>query len=195
MTYVSIASPAKGRPRDPAIDAAVVAATRELLEESGFAGTTVQEVSRRSGIHPPGIYRRWPSRIALIEDAAFGDLATVSVEPTGDLTTDLRAFVSAYEASFDTPACRAAIPGLLAAYGARPEPSADMWVHLSVRPQFAAILAASDDVDPAMDPDAAFDVLLSLVLARLVIPPIANAKRPISHVVNVMVRVLRPEPP
>jgi len=192
MASPSTAGPGRGRPRDPAIDAAVLAATRRLLEEVGFAGTTVQEVSRRSGIHPPGIYRRWPSRLALIEDAAFGDLAAVDVPPTGDLAADLRAFVAAYAATFDAPACRAAIPGLLAAYGADAQPPADMWAHLSVRPQFFAILAASEHVDPALDPDVAFEVLLSLVLARLLIPPVSTADRPAALVVDVLLRILRP---
>jgi AcrR family transcriptional regulator len=187
--------PVPGRPRDPAIDATVIAATRQLLEEAGFAGTTVQEISRRTGVHPPGIYRRWPSRIALIEDATFGDLATLSVDPTGDLAADLLRFVIAYEANFNTPACRAAMPGLLAAYGSQGEVTAERWVHLSVRPAFAAILAASDEVDPTLDIDAAFDVLLSLVLARVIIPPVWRAGRPIGHVVDILLRVIRPPSP
>lgn len=191
MIDASTASPHRGRPRDPAIDAAVLAVTRQVLEENGFAGTTVQEISRRSGVHPPGIYRRWPSRIALIEDAAFGTLATVSIEPTGDLSADLHRFVEAYEAIFDSPACRAAIPGLLA-HGATTDPPVDMWAHLSVRPQFAAILAASVEVDPSIDLDAAFEVLLSLVLARLIIPPISHARRPTGFVVDTLLRLLRP---
>jgi AcrR family transcriptional regulator len=169
----------------------VTAATRQLLEEAGFAGTTVQEISRRTGIHPPGIYRRWPSRLALIEDAAFGDLAAISVEPTGDRAADLLRFVQAYETRINTPVCRTAMPGLLAAYGAGAELPSDRWVHLSIRPTFAAILAAADDVDPTLDIDAAFEVLLSLVLARVVIPPVSRAERPPEHVVDILLRVLR----
>jgi AcrR family transcriptional regulator len=169
----------------------VLASTRQLLAEAGFAGTTVQEISRRCGVHPPGIYRRWPSRIALIEDAAFGDLATVAVEPTGDLRTDLGRFVRAYEASLDTPAARAAMPGLLAAYRADAEPPADRWVHLSVRPQFAVVLAASRDVDPDLDVDEAFDLVLATVVARLILPTTAHARRPVERVVDLLLRVLR----
>ena len=149
-----------GRPRNPAIDTAVTAATRQLLVEVGFAGTTVQEISRRTGIHPPAIYRRWPSRIALIEDAAFGDLAALRAEVTGDLAADLLRFAQAYEANVITPVARAAMPGLLAAYGEGAATPADRWVHLSTRPVFANILSASDDVDPSLDVDVAFEVLL-----------------------------------
>lgn len=183
--------PVGGRPRNPAIDAAVTAATRQLLVEVGFAGTTVQEISRRTGVHPPAIYRRWPSRMALIEDAAFGDLAALRVEATGDLAADLLRFVQAYEANVITPAARAAMPGLLAAYGEGAATPADRWVHLSTRPVFARILAASDEVDPSLDVDVAFEVLLSLLLARLVIPPVSQAGRPLEQVVDIFLRVLR----
>lgn len=187
----STEKPPAGRPRNPAIDAAVTAATRQLLVEVGFAGTTVQEISRRTGVHPPAIYRRWPSRMALIEDAAFGDLAALRVEATGDLAADLLRFAQAYEANVITPAGRAAMPGLLAAYGEGAEMPANRWVHLSTRPVFATILAASDDVDPSLDVDVAFEVLLSLLLARLVIPPVSQAGRPLEQVVEIFLRVLR----
>jgi AcrR family transcriptional regulator len=181
----------RGRPRDPAIDRAILTETRRLLAETGFAATTIHEISRRTGIHPPGIYRRWPNRIALIEDAAFSDLATVAIEPTGNLRADLRRFLRAYEASLDSPAARAAMPGLIAAYGADAKPPVDRWVHLSVRPQLAAILAASDDSDPAIDADEAFELVLSLVLARLIIPPLAASRRPIDRVVELVLRVVQ----
>ena len=75
----------RGRPRDPTIEPTVLDATRLLLSERGFAATTVQEISRRSGVHPPAIYRRWPTRLALIEDAAFSTLTSIDFPPVGDL--------------------------------------------------------------------------------------------------------------
>ena len=79
----------RGRPRDPQIDASRPGGDdASCWARSGYAGTTVQEISRRSGVHPPAIYRRWPSRRALIEDAAFSGLTEIDVEPTGDLRAD-----------------------------------------------------------------------------------------------------------
>lgn len=183
-----------GRPRDPAIDAAVLAATRELLVEAGFAGTTVHEIARRSGVHPPAIYRRWPSRISLIEDAAFSEMVEVPVEPTGDLRADLLRFLEAYGAMLDRAPARAAIPGLLASYQGGAEPPADMWAHLSLRPRLQAILAASSEpVDPAVDPDEVFDLLLVTMLSRILVPPLAARLRPLDRAVDLVVRVLRPD--
>lgn len=106
-----------GRPRDPAKDAAVLAATRELLVEGGFAGTTVVAVARRAQVGAPTIYRRWATREALIEDAAFGHPQPAAMpESTGDLRADLHLWTRTFLDWLADPVTRAALPGLLAAY-------------------------------------------------------------------------------
>jgi len=188
--------PSRGRPRDPSIDAMVLETTRELLSEEGFAATTVQEISRRSGVHPPAIYRRWPSRLALIEDAAFSDLGEVAVRPTGDLARDLRRFVRAYARALSGPAARAAMPGLVASHQSDATTPPEEWIHLSLRPQFYAILAAAPgDVDPDVDPDRVFDLVLGAVLAGILVPAIAQRRNHVDSAVELLVRLLRPAVP
>jgi AcrR family transcriptional regulator len=181
----------RGRPRNPDIDAIVLETTRELLSQVGFTATTVQEISRRSGVHPPAIYRRWPSRLALIEDAAFSGLREINVEPTGDLRGDLRRFLRAYERSLGAPAARAAMPGLMANYLHDGPPPATQWLALSVRPQFYEILrAAPDEVDADLDPDEVFDLVQGAVLARITVPLIAARRTRIDTLVEMVVRIL-----
>jgi AcrR family transcriptional regulator len=185
----------RGRPRDPQIDAAVLEATRRLLAEAGFAATTVQEISRRSGVHPPAIYRRWSTRLALIEDAAFSDLTEINVEPTGDLRADLRHFLHAYENGLATPAARAAMPSLIAAYQDDVPRPAAQWRHLSVRPTFMAILrAAPENVDPDLDEDEVFDVIEGAILARILVPAVAASRRHLDGLVELILRMLAPTP-
>ncbi|MDV3124649.1 TetR/AcrR family transcriptional regulator [Mycobacterium sp. 21AC1] len=108
---------AAGRPRDPAKDVAVLGATRALLVEDGYQGTTVLAIARRAGVGAPTIYRRWPTKEALVEDAAFGHTAPVPLPvPTGDLRADLRGWVSIFLDWLADPVTRAALPGLLTAY-------------------------------------------------------------------------------
>ena len=185
----------RGRPRDANIDVLVLETTRQLLSEVGFAATTVQEISRRSGVHPPAIYRRWPSRLALIEHAAFSSLTEIDVQPSGDLRGDLRRFVRAYERGLGTPAARAAMPGLMANYMHDVPPPAAQWLHLSVRPQFYEILrAAPDDVDPDLDFDEVFDLIEGAVLARVIVPLVAARRSRIDSMVDMIVRILaRPD--
>lgn len=113
----STAPSAPGRPRDPQKDVDVLAATRELLVEVGYQATTIVAVARRAGVGAPTIYRRWPHREALIEDAAFGEVEQADLpKPSGDLRTDLRAWTQMFAGQFADPVTRAAIPGLLMAY-------------------------------------------------------------------------------
>jgi len=187
----------RGRPRNPAIDDQVLEAARAILSEEGFAGTTISAVARRSGMNSSAIYRRWPSRIELIEEAVFPGLDEVSARPTGDLRRDIRRFVRAYEAMLSSSPARAAIPGLLASYhqqGGDSAHPAQKWLRVSARPSFRAILQAAGprSVDADIDPDDVFDLLLGTVLARVLVPTVVRRTRSAEHIVDLVVRALRP---
>jgi AcrR family transcriptional regulator len=185
-----------GRPRDQSFDARALDATREILAERGFTATTVQAVAARSGVHASAIYRRWPSRIELIEDAVFPGLGSPEIPPTGDLPRDLRRFVRAYVAAFQTPAARAAVPGLLAAYQSERRSGApEQWLHLSARPQFYDILRAAPErtVRTDVEPDDVFDMLLGAIIARTLVPTVAERRRPFERIVDLTLRLLQPD--
>ncbi|HKT00067.1 MAG TPA: TetR/AcrR family transcriptional regulator [Rugosimonospora sp.] len=184
-----------GRPRDTTIDQRALAATRELLVERGFDATTIQAVAERAGVHASALYRRWPSRIELIEEATFPGLNPLSVQPSGDLRRDLRRFIHAYLAVFNEPASKAAAAGLLAHHQATIRPrTPEMYLRVSARPQFQDILRAAPpgSVDPALNPDDAFDMLLGAILVRVLVP--TTARRPVERTVEMMLRLLRTNP-
>ncbi|PKV77423.1 TetR/AcrR family transcriptional regulator [Nocardia fluminea] len=105
-----------GRPRDPQLDDQVLRATQELLVEQGFQATTIQGVARRAGVVATSIYRRWPNKIHLVEDAIFALDTGVVPQPTGDIAADLLAWTRLFFAAATHPAARSGIPGLLSAY-------------------------------------------------------------------------------
>ena len=189
----STASARRGRPRDPNIEPVVLETTRQLLSEDGFVATSVQEVSRRSGVSVPAIYRRWPTRLALIEDAAFSTLTDAPTDATGDLRRDLHSLIEAFERSLDTPAARAAIPGLIAAYQ-HEAPPPTQWLKFSIRPQFYAIVEAAG-ADPALDIDEIFDVVLGTILARIFVPLAAGHRPRVDTIVEMLIRILTPPTP
>jgi AcrR family transcriptional regulator len=180
----------RGRPRNPKIEAAVLEATSQILGEEGFNAATVQEIARRSGTSAPAIYRRWPTRLALIEDAAFSSLTEITVEATGDLRADLRRLIEGFHHSLGTPAARAAIPGLIAAYQQQSPPSTQ-WLKFSVRPQFYEIVNAAG-AKPGLDVDEIFDVLHGTLLARIFVPLAAEHAQQIDTFVEMIVRILTP---
>lgn len=162
-----------GRPRNPAKDVAVLEATRDLLVEAGYQGTTVVAIARRAGVGAPTIYRRWPSKEALVEDAAFGHPQPAPVpEPTGDLHTDLRAWVATFIDFLADPVTRAALPGLLAAYHLDEEIYERLVLRseADVRELMRGLLSASlpdltgSDLEDRAD--TVFDVLVAMTVAR-----------------------------
>jgi AcrR family transcriptional regulator len=184
-----------GRPRDASISERALEATRDLLTERGFDATTMQSVAARAGVHASALYRRWPSRIEMIAEAAFPGLDPGSVSPSGELRRDLRRFVRAYTAAFTSPAARAAAPGLLAHNQSSPGPRPpELNLRVSARPAFRAILSAAGPgrVDPAVDPDDAFDMLLGAILVRILLPAATTRRQPMERIVDLAIRFLRP---
>jgi len=70
-------------------------ATLELLGEVGFDALRVDEVAQRSEVNKTTIYRRWPTRDALVHDALISLTQHPLPERTGDLQADLIALVKA----------------------------------------------------------------------------------------------------
>lgn len=153
-------------------------------------------IADRAGVHASALYRRWPSRIEVIEDAAFPAAAPVEVAPTGDLRRDLRRFIRVYIAVFGEPAARVAAAGLLAHHRTSDKPGAPtVYLRVSARPQFRAIIAAAphDDIDPAVDPDDVFDMLLGAIWTRIVLLTATTRQRRTERTVEMVVRMLRPQ--
>lgn len=104
-----------GARRNPAAEAAIIAAAREVLAERGYAGFSFEEVARRAGAGKPTLYRWWPTKADLLVEVYSGEkAATVRLPDTGALPGDLIAYTRALWAFWrDTPTGRA-FRGLIA---------------------------------------------------------------------------------
>ncbi len=60
-------SPRRGRPRDPAVDRAILESTRSVLARRGFTGTSMDEIARTAGVGKDTLYRRWRSKEVLVQ--------------------------------------------------------------------------------------------------------------------------------
>ena len=80
----------RGRPVSLVARRAVLETAAELLDERGYAGFSVDEVSRRSGVSKTTIYKHWRGGLELAL-SAYGDAVTgaVPVLDTGDAVADL----------------------------------------------------------------------------------------------------------
>ncbi|WP_345350650.1 TetR/AcrR family transcriptional regulator [Rhodococcus olei] len=109
-----------GPQRDPAIDEAVREATRQLLVERGYSGTSIDAIATRAGVGRPAIYRRWPSKAHIVNDAVYPVLDTdrdadidAELGTTGAMPDQIRDLVHGAVALFASPPTRAAVPGLM----------------------------------------------------------------------------------
>ena len=78
-----------GRPRDAAVDGAIIQAALEMLDEVGLQAVSMDGVAARAGVSKATIYRRWGSREDLLIDAVASLVAAVEVPETDDIRTDL----------------------------------------------------------------------------------------------------------
>ena len=87
---------------------AILEATRALVVEEPYDKVTVEAIAARAGVGKQTIYRRWPSKsavvfaavLALSEDAGG---QSVVLPDTGDLEADLKQVVRATVAEFGDP--------------------------------------------------------------------------------------------
>ncbi|PWN04687.1 TetR family transcriptional regulator [Nocardioides silvaticus] len=128
-----------GRPRDPRIEQAALAATRELLVEVGYQRLTVAAVAGRAGTTKPALYRRWPSLPHLVYEAAFPDELLSRMDLGHDLRADVHSIVLGARDAFLTPEAAAALPGLLAEFTSHPA------LHQALLARFAPVFTAVDD--------------------------------------------------
>ncbi|SUD47769.1 Bacterial regulatory proteins, tetR family [Nocardia otitidiscaviarum] len=71
-----------GRPRDPAVDEAILVATRRRLVTDGYTRMALGDIAADAGVTRPTLYRRWPGKLELVIDALdYGLRAQTAATP------------------------------------------------------------------------------------------------------------------
>jgi AcrR family transcriptional regulator len=60
---------AGGRPRNPALDEAIILAARARLVRDGYSRMTLGDIAADAGVSRPTLYRRWATKLELVTDA------------------------------------------------------------------------------------------------------------------------------
>jgi AcrR family transcriptional regulator len=81
----------------------VLATTRAMLAHSGYSRLSVEEIAARAHVHKTTIYRRWPTKAALVVAAVTGALVLSDPPARGSLREDLLALSRWLASWMETP--------------------------------------------------------------------------------------------
>ena len=105
---------ATGRPRSPAADAAILAATREALVELGWSKLTLGDVATRAGVAKTTLYRRWAGKNELVVDAVAELFDELVLPDRGTLAADIEGVVLQFAAILARPEAKSGLMAVVA---------------------------------------------------------------------------------
>jgi AcrR family transcriptional regulator len=162
----------RGRPRNPQIRAAILQAARELMNEAGPSGLTMEAVAERAGVGKPTVYRWWPNRHAV----AMAALMDQSAQPkaASRKRAPLRALEQQLRVVAETLVSRQgrSVTAMIAAADPHTEVAKAFRHHfvLARRSEGRALLeqaVASGDVRADLDVDVALDQIYGALFFRV----------------------------
>ena len=83
----------KGRPRSQKVHQAILQAALELVQEVGFSNLTIEGIATQAGTSKLTIYRRWPTKAAIVMEAFLDQASSKLPLPfpdTGSVVDEFR---------------------------------------------------------------------------------------------------------
>jgi AcrR family transcriptional regulator len=165
-----VSAPARGRPRDPEVSEAILAAARRLLSELGFAGMSIEAVAAEAGVGKPAIYRRFTGKADLVTAVIDRALPPMTRPDRGGTEADLR-WLFTRGLPEDAEGYLALIGGLMAERRRHPELIAAFRARI-LRPRRATVQSViargqeRGDVRADLPAEALLDLIAGPILAR-----------------------------
>jgi len=174
LTGIEVQRP-PGRPRSAEADRAILRAAVDLLADEGYGGLTMEGVAAKAGVGKATVYRRWPTKSALVVDAVSACRETGWLPPdTGSARDDLLAFVAGFMHHLRTSDAGRVMPALVTELSRSPE-LAVAFREGFVQPRRARVLEAvrrgvdRGEVRPDVDPELVADAVVALLMHRFLI--------------------------
>lgn len=86
--------PARGRPRDPSRDEAIIDATIDVLVRDGYDRLSMEGVAAAAGVGKTTVYRRWSNKAELVIDAMATLKPAIDTIDTGTLEGDIELLIA-----------------------------------------------------------------------------------------------------
>jgi AcrR family transcriptional regulator len=181
---VTSVTASKGRPRDPALNTAILNAALDLFVAHGITGMSIEQVAKRAGVGKPTVYRRWSTKERLVADAIEEFVATgvrwpsrEEIEAIGPQELIRRNIDAAARTAAD-PTFRALVAQIYGSAVTHPILMQTYWDHyVGPRRVLAVAMLERARTDGSVAPDADLDVLVDMMAGA------------------VTYRVLQPNPP
>lgn len=150
---------------------------RALFQEwaaYGYRALSLERVASRAGVGKAALYRRWPSKAAMVADAldAVG-LDITAVPDTGSLEDDIRALLQSLRRLLRHPIARRIIPDLHAERGRSSEMEALLARFTAARRARGLDLIeraiARGELTPNIDTELALDLLAAPIYWRMIV--------------------------
>ena len=176
--------------------AAILAATLELLAEEGFAGLTVDATAARAGVGKATIYRHWRSKAELVIEAVGTLVEPAPVPDTGDLREDLLVVVRGLTERLTRSALARIVPTLVDAADRDPELAELQRAFTAERRRaLEGVLrraAEHGDLSPGVDVEVAVDLLAGPVFYRRLVSRAPLTERFAERVIDAVLPYLVP---
>ncbi|GAS85913.1 TetR/AcrR family transcriptional regulator [Mycolicibacterium brisbanense] len=175
---------ARGRPRDPAVDTAILTAALDLFIEQGISAMSMEQIAKRARVGKPTLYRRWSTKEALVADA-IETLVTADVTwPTNDEIAStpthqlVERNIAAAAATAADPRFRALVAQIYGSAVTHPLLMQTYWTHyIQPRRALAVAMLRRAQADGRIAPNTDLEVLVDMLAG------------------GVTYRVLQPDPP
>ena len=153
---------------------AVLDATSAVLDERGYERLTVEEIATRAGVHKTTVYRRWPTKALLVEDAALAHAErNIPIPDTGTLLGDLQALGRAVVATIGAEVGARRSRSIVAAAAASSDVAASLnafWdERLSLTRPIVERAIARGEIPPSTDPNLIVEALVGPLWMRLLL--------------------------
>ena len=169
-TALSASGTADQDPRVERSRRVILEAVLEELGQVGYGPLTIEAVAARAGVGKSTIYRHWPGKLALVEDAFRTLKAPVVVPDTGSLRDRLVSVLQQMAVLIEQSTYSACMPALIDAAERDPQVR-EFHCRFSAekREALLAVLrdaVASGELPPTADPELLVDALTGAIIIR-----------------------------
>lgn len=177
---------------------AILGAAMELCREVGYPRVTMEAIAKRAGVGKQTIYRWWPSKAAVVQEALNDQAGTSTDFPyTGDVVADLRSQMSNVARLFASDEFTPYGRGLIAA-AQTDHKVAESVLETMIRPRFEAcrkrLERARDDgqLRADVDLDDVVELLYAPLYYRLMLRTRPVTQQQVDDVLELAFTGLRP---